>query len=39
MRQRDKLKITDQAEALFKQKRWFKTETNDHVASRLEMGL
>ena len=27
MRQRDKVKITDQSEALFKQKRWFKTKT------------
>ena len=26
LRQRDKLKITDQSEALFKQKRWFKTK-------------
>ena len=36
---RDKEKITDQSEMLFKQKRWFKTKTNDPVASRLEMGL
>ena len=36
---RDKEKITDQSEVLFKQKRWFKTKTNDPVASRLEMGL
>ena len=39
LRQRDKVKITDQSEALFKQKRWFKTKTNDLIASRLEMGL
>ena len=39
LRQRDKVKITDQSEALFKQKRWFKTETNDHIASMLETGL
>ena len=26
LRQRDKVKITDQSEALFKQKRWFKTK-------------
>ena len=39
LRQRDKVKITDQSEELFKQKRWFETKTNDHVASRLEMGL
>ena len=39
MRQRDKVKITYQSEALFKQKRWFKRKTNDPVASRLEMGL
>ena len=39
LRQRDKVKITDQSEALFKQKRWFKTKTNDRIASRLEMGL
>ena len=32
-------KITDQSEALFKQKRWFKTKVNDRVASKLEMGL
>ena len=37
--QRDKVKITDQSEALFKQKRWFKTKTNDHIASMLETGL
>ena len=30
--QRDKVKVTDQSEALFKQKRWFKTKTNDRVA-------
>ena len=36
---RDKVKITDQSEARFKQKRWFETKTNDRVASRLEMGL
>ena len=34
LRQR-KVKITDQSEALFKQKRWFKTKTNDRIASRL----
>ena len=38
LRQRDKVKITDQSEELFKQKRWFETKTNDHVASRLEKG-
>ena len=36
---RDKVKITDQSEALFKQERWFKTKTNDRVASKLEIGL
>ena len=39
LRQRDEVKITDQSEALFKQKWWFKTKTNDRVASRLEIGL
>ena len=39
LRQSDKVKITDQSEALFKQRRWSKTKTNDSVASRLEMGL
>ena len=39
LRQRDKVKITDQSEALFKQKWWFKTKTNDRVASRLEMAF
>ena len=39
LRQRDKLKITDQSEALFKQKRWFKKKKNDRVASRLEMDM
>ena len=39
LRQCDKVKITDQSEALFKQKRWFKTKTNNRVTSRLEMGL
>ena len=33
--QRDKVKIADQSEALFKQKRRFKTKTNDRIASRL----
>ena len=37
--QRDKVKITDQSVVLFKQKRSFKTKTNDRVVSRLEMGL
>ena len=36
---RDKVKITDQSEALFKQERWFKTKSNDRVASKLEIGL
>ena len=39
LRQCDKVKITDQSEALFKQKRRFKTKTNNRVTSRLEMGL
>ena len=39
LRQRDKVKITDQSKVLFEQKRWFKTKKNDRVASRLEMGL
>ena len=39
LRQRDKVKITDQSVVLFKQKRSFKTKTNDCVVSRLEMGL
>ena len=39
LRQRDKVKITDQSVVLFKQKRSFKTKTNDRVVSRLEMGL
>ena len=39
LRQRDRVKITNQSEALYKQKWWFKTKTNDGVASRLEMGL
>ena len=39
LRQHDMVKITDQAEALFKQKRWFKTKTNDRVASRLEVAF
>ena len=36
--QRDKVKITDQSVVLFKQKRSFKTKTNDRVVSRLENG-
>ena len=39
LRQRDKVKITDQSVVLFKQKRSFKTKTNDRVVSGLEMGL
>ena len=35
---RVKVEITNQSEALLKQKWWFKTKTNDRVASRLEMG-
>ena len=38
LRQRDKVKITDQSVVLFKQKRSFKTKTNDRVLSRLVSG-
>lgn len=34
--ERGKVKITEQSEALFKQKWWFRTKTSDRVASRLE---
>ena len=33
------LRQRDQSAALFKQKRWLKTKTNDRIASRLEMGI